>query len=102
MGLDIGPETVRLFRKEIERAKTVVWAGPMGAFEVEPFSHGTNAIASALADSDAFTVVGGGETGEAVANSGYADRISYISTGGGACLALLRGKSLPALEVLRG
>jgi len=73
----------------------------MGAFELEPFFQGTRAIAEALANSDAFTVIGGGETGEAVAKTGWADRMSYISTGGGACLALLRRKSLPALEALR-
>ncbi|MCD5416657.1 phosphoglycerate kinase [Candidatus Bipolaricaulota bacterium] len=101
MGLDIGPETVRLFSEQIENAKTIAWIGPMGAFETEPFSHGTNAIASAVAGSNAFTVVGGGETGEALTKMDHADGISYISTGGGACLAILRGKSLPALEVLR-
>jgi len=102
IGLDIGPETVRKFREQIAEANTVVWAGPMGAFEIEQFSHGTRAIAETLANSDAFTVVGGGETGEAVTKMGQTDGISYISTGGGACLALLRGKSLPALEALQG
>jgi len=102
IGLDIGPETVRKFREQIAEANTVVWTGPMGAFEIEQFSHGTRAIAETLANSDAFTVVGGGETGEAVTKMGQADGISYISTGGGACLALLRGKSLPALEALQG
>jgi len=101
IGLDIGPETILRFQEHIEAAKTIVWTGPMGAFELEPFSHGTRAIAEALANADAFTVVGGGETGEAVVMTGWADKMSYISTGGGACLALLRGKSLPALEALR-
>jgi len=101
IGLDIGPETIQRFQEHIEAAKTIVWTGPMGAFELEPFSHGTRAIAEALANADAFTVVGGGETGEAVVMTGWADKMSYISTGGGACLALLRGKSLPALEALR-
>lgn len=101
MGLDIGPKTVDAFGERIAFAKTVVWAGPMGAFEIEPFAAGTEGIARAMAASDAFTVVGGGETGEAVAAMGYGDRMSYISTGGGACLALLRGKVLPALEALR-
>ena len=100
IGLDIGPETIRRFQTEIDRAKTVVWTGPMGAFELPPFSRGTEAIAEALARSEAFTVIGGGETGEAVAKTGWAKDISYISTGGGACLALLRGKTLPALEAL--
>lgn len=101
MGLDIGPKTVNAFAERIAAAKTVVWAGPMGAFEVGPFASGTEGIARAMAASDAFTVVGGGETGEAVTTMGYGDRMSYISTGGGACLALLRGKVLPALEALR-
>jgi phosphoglycerate kinase len=101
IGLDIGPETVEIFRQEINRARTIVWTGPMGAFELEPFSNGTRAIASALARARAFTVVGGGETGEAVATMGQEKGISYISTGGGACLAILRGKTLPALEALR-
>lgn len=102
IGLDIGPRTVERFRTEIERARTVVWTGPMGAFEHPPFANGTRGVADALAHTRAFTVVGGGETGEAVVKMGQADRISYISTGGGACLALLRGKALPALEALRG
>jgi len=102
IGLDIGPEAIRTFQEQINAAKTIVWAGPMGAFELKPFSRGTLAIAEALADSDAYTVVGGGETGEAVAKPGWADRMSYVSTGGGACLALLRGKSLLALDALRG
>ena len=101
IGLDIGPETIQKFQEQIDAAKTIVWTGPMGAFELEPFFQGTRAIAEALANSDAFTVIGGGETGEAVAKTGWADRMSYISTGGGACLALLRRKSLPALEALR-
>ncbi len=101
IGLDIGPESIELFRKEIEKAKTIVWAGPMGAFELAPFAAGTRAIGEALSAADAFTVVGGGETGEAVKKLGVADGISYISTGGGACLAILRGKRLPALEALK-
>ena len=101
MGLDIGPESIELFKEELNKAKTIVWAGPMGAFEFSPFAEGTRAIGKALAASDAFTVVGGGETGEAVKKLGVADGISYISTGGGACLAILRGKKLPALEALK-
>ena len=101
MGLDIGPETIALFLEKIATAKTVMWAGPMGAFEFSPFSAGTKEIGQAVAASDAFTVVGGGETGEAVKKLGLAEEISLISTGGGACLALLRGKALPALEALR-
>ncbi len=101
MGLDIGPKTIAKFRDQINSARTIVWAGPMGAFEFSPFSGGTRAIGEALAATDAFTVVGGGETGEAVKKLGVADGISYISTGGGACLAILRGKALPALEALK-
>jgi len=101
IGLDIGPETIRRFEAWIEAAKTIIWAGPMGAFEIEPFSTGTRMIAEAVADSDAFSVIGGGETGEAIERFGLADRVSYVSTGGGATLAFLRGKTLPALEALR-
>jgi len=101
IGLDIGPETIERFRERIKAAKTIVWAGPMGAFEHAPFAAGTRAIGEALSGADAFTVVGGGETGEAVKSLGVAAGISYISTGGGACLAILRGKRLPALEALR-
>jgi phosphoglycerate kinase len=101
MGLDIGPETVRRFQEIISTAKTIMWAGPMGAFEYAPFTAGTREIAKALGESSAFTVVGGGETGEAVEKLNVSQGISRISTGGGACLALLRGKALPALEALR-
>jgi len=101
IGLDIGPETIERFKDRIASAKTIVWAGPMGAFEIDPFSAGTRAIAEAVADSEAFSVIGGGETGEAIERFGLADRVSYISTGGGAALAFLRGKTLPALEALR-
>ena len=100
-GFDIGPETADLFRRRILEARSVVWTGPMGAFEVEPFDEGTKAVAEALAASDAFSVVGGGETGDAVARFGFEGDVSYVSTGGGACLALLRGKKLAALEALR-
>jgi phosphoglycerate kinase len=100
-GLDIGPKTVERFTDRILAAKTVVWTGPLGAFEVEPFSAGTRGVGEAVAVSDAYSVIGGGETGEAVAQFGLEDRITYVSTGGGACLAFLRGKHLPALEALR-
>lgn len=101
MGLDIGPATREAFSKILNRAGTVVWAGPMGAFEYAPFAGGTEAIARALADSSAFTVVGGGETGEAVVKLGLEKAFSHLSTGGGATLAFLRGKPMPALEPLR-
>ncbi|MBN1859302.1 phosphoglycerate kinase [Candidatus Bipolaricaulota bacterium] len=100
IGLDIGPKTVELFSRRLESARSIIWTGPMGAFETAPFDQGTRRIAEALSKVDAYTVVGGGETGEAIASSGLGDQISHISTGGGACLALLRGKRLPALEAL--
>ena len=101
MGLDIGPKTVDAFSQVLREAGTVVWAGPMGAFEYAPFAKGTEAIAHTLADSPAFTVVGGGETGEAVVKLGLEQKFSHLSTGGGATLAFLRGKPMPALEPLR-
>ncbi|MCD5417333.1 phosphoglycerate kinase [Candidatus Bipolaricaulota bacterium] len=101
IGLDIGPKTITAFAKEIKAARTIVWTGPMGMFEIPQFSVGTRGIADALAQTSAFSVVGGGETGEALTRLGVADIPSYISTGGGACLSLLRGRSLLALEVLR-
>jgi len=101
MGLDIGPATAERFAEVLQEAGTIVWAGPMGAFEVPPFAQGTAAVAQALVGSEAFTVVGGGETGEAVEKLGLADRFGYISTGGGATLDFLRGESMPALAPLR-
>ncbi len=100
MGLDIGPETVRIFSEKLKEAATVVWAGPMGAFEYKPFSRGTEAIARALAEAPGFTVVGGGETGEAVIALGLEEKFDHLSTGGGATLAFLQGKPMPALEPL--
>ncbi|MEW5826849.1 MAG: phosphoglycerate kinase [Candidatus Bipolaricaulota bacterium] len=99
-GFDIGPATVREFEAWIAKARSIVWAGPMGAFEVPPFDAGTRGVAEAVARSSSFSVIGGGETGEALAAMGLADRVSFISTGGGACLAYLEGKRLPALAAL--
>ena len=99
--LDIGPETVRTFTEEIQSAKTIVWNGPMGVFELEPFSQGTFAVARAIANSSAFSIVGGGDSVAAVNQAGGAERISHISTGGGASLEFLEGKKLPGIEALR-
>ena len=99
-GMDIGPKTIDLYSKRIKDARTVVWNGPMGKFEVEAFSRGTRAIAQAMADSEAVTAVGGGESAEAVEKFGLADKVSHVSTGGGAFLESLEGKSFRSLEVI--
>ncbi len=98
--LDIGPATVKLFSEAIQNAKTILWNGPMGVFEVDAFSRGTFAIAHAVADAYALTIVGGGDTDLAVHRAGVSDVISFISTGGGASLQLLEGKELPGIAVL--
>jgi phosphoglycerate kinase len=101
MILDIGPKTVKLYEGLLAKAATVVWNGPVGAFETEPFGAGTRAIAQALADSKAFVVVGGGDSVAAVEDYGLADKMGYISTGGGASLELLEGKLLPSVAALQ-
>jgi len=101
MVLDIGPETIATYREVIERAATVVWNGPMGVFEMPAFANGTFALAKALASSSAQTIVGGGDSASAIHQSGLADQITHISTGGGASLSMLAGKTLPGLAALQ-
>lgn len=99
-GLDIGPKTIELFTKEILDAKTVVWNGPMGVFELKPFSKGTYDIAKALTEAEAVTIVGGGDSALAVEKAGYKDKITHVSTGGGASLEFLEGKVLPGIDAI--
>ena len=100
MAVDIGPETIEVYKQKLAGAKTVVWNGPMGIFEKAPWAAGTRAVCAALAELDATTIIGGGDSAAAVAQFGYEDRMSHISTGGGASLEFLEGRSFACLEVI--
>ncbi|GGG05325.1 phosphoglycerate kinase [Paenibacillus abyssi] len=100
-GIDIGPKTRELYADVIKNSKLVVWNGPMGVFEIEPFSHGTRAVAQACAETSAYTVIGGGDSAAAAEKFGLADKMDHISTGGGASLEFMEGKKLPGVEALK-
>lgn len=100
MGLDIGPKSIELFNKKIAEAKTVVWNGPVGVFEMENFAKGTRAVADALAESDCISIIGGGDSAAAIKKFGLEDKMTHISTGGGASLEFLEGRELPGIAVI--
>ena len=99
-GLDIGPESAKLFAGLLSSAKTVVWNGPMGVFEMPPFDEGTRVVAEAIAASDAVSIIGGGDSAAAIQQLGFADKVTHVSTGGGASLAMLEGKEFAAVNAL--
>ncbi len=100
MIFDVGPDTAQMLAEKLKNAGTIVWNGPVGVFEFDAFSHGTEVMANAIADSEAFSIAGGGDTLAAIDQYGIADKMSYISTGGGAFLEFLEGKKLPAVDIL--
>lgn len=99
-GLDIGPETAKHYAEIVKNAKTVVWNGPMGVFEMAPFDEGTKAVAQAIADSDSTSIIGGGDSAAAIEQLGFADQVTHVSTGGGASLEMLEGKSFASVDLL--
>ncbi|MBO7697535.1 MAG: phosphoglycerate kinase [Erysipelotrichaceae bacterium] len=99
-GLDIGPKTAELFAEKVKQAKTVVWNGPMGVFENPTLAKGTNAVAKALAETEGTTIIGGGDSAAAIKQLGYADKVSHVSTGGGASLEFLEGNGLPGVDII--
>lgn len=100
IGIDIGPKTIELFKQYMDKSNTIIWNGPVGMFEVKPFENGTKEIANILGNSNAITIVGGGDTGHAINKYNLKDKITHISTGGGASLELLEGKKLPGIEII--
>lgn len=100
MGVDIGPNTVKLFKRYLELSKTIIWNGPVGIFEYDNFANGTNELCKIISNCDAITIIGGGDTAAAIIKCGYKDKVSHVSTGGGASLELLEGKKLPGIEVI--
>ena len=105
MGLDIGSETIKLYSETIAASKTILWNGPMGVFEMDKFSRGTSEVAKALAEATskgAFTLIGGGDSVAAINKNKLADKVSYVSTGGGAMLEYMEGKELPGIKAIRG
>ena len=99
-GVDIGPKTISLYSEAVAQAKTVLWNGPMGVFEIEDSSKGTFAVASAVAESNSLSIIGGGDSVKAINRSGVGEKVSFMSTGGGASLEFLEGKDLPGVKVL--
>ena len=99
-GFDIGPETAKKYAEILANSKTVVWNGPMGVFEMPPFDEGTKAVAKAIADSDATSIIGGGDSAAAIQQLGFAEQVTHVSTGGGASLAMLEGQEFEAVKLL--
>jgi phosphoglycerate kinase len=100
LGLDIGPQTAKLYADLVRKARTIVWNGPMGVFEMPPFDEGTKAVAQAIADGEGTSIIGGGDSAAAIQQLGFADKVTHVSTGGGASLAMLEGQKFAAVELL--